>query len=38
MVKLLSQEQLAELRQAFQLFDVDGGGTMNCRVRYKNDE
>ena len=28
---LFSEEQIAELRQAFNEFDVDGGGTINTR-------
>ena len=27
----LTMEQIAELKQAFNLFDVDGGGTVNSR-------
>ncbi len=28
---MISEEQIAELRQAFNEFDVDGGGTINTR-------
>ena len=28
----LIPEQIAQLQEAFNLFDIDGGGTINCRV------
>ena len=31
MSKSLSEEQVAELKQAFDEFDVDGGGTINTK-------
>ena len=31
MVDALSEEQVAELKQAFNEFDVDGGGTINTK-------
>ena len=31
MADSLSEEQIAELKQAFNEFDVDGGGTINTR-------
>jgi Ca2+-binding EF-hand superfamily protein len=31
MAENLSEEQVAELKQAFNEFDVDGGGTINTR-------
>ena len=31
MYVLYSEEQVAELKQAFNEFDVDGGGTINTR-------
>ena len=31
MTKILGEEQLAELKQAFDEFDVDGGGTINTK-------
>ena len=31
MSKSLSEEQVAELKQAFNEFDVDGGGTINTK-------
>ena len=31
MSKTMCQEQLAELKQAFDEFDVDGGGTINTK-------
>ena len=31
MADTLSEEQIAELKQAFNEFDVDGGGTINTR-------
>jgi Ca2+-binding EF-hand superfamily protein len=30
-----SEEQIAELKQAFNEFDVDGGGTINTRCTVK---
>ena len=32
MVRKLTAEQIAELQQAFDLFDTDGGGTINTKV------
>ena len=31
-LEMLTTEQLAELQQAFNLFDVDQGGTINSKV------
>ena len=31
MANMLGEEQLAELKQAFDEFDVDGGGTINTK-------
>ena len=32
MMEQLNKEQIAELREAFDLFDTDGGGTISCKV------
>ena len=31
LIELVSEEQIAELKQAFNEFDVDGGGTINTK-------